>query len=293
MFDLRSRIERVPHRLSLPDFLNRMAVPVNIRGHMLQNLLLNNVSTVDDFVRYVSGQTSSKPGPKRGGGGGDGGGDQEDAIVAKLCGQHCISVALAQRIIDVCNKVPAACEKFAPVSSSRVFEVFQGFYAASPACITPPDQVEAIAYEFSRVLADARGVSRVSLYQLASFLQEHGRFPAKALHAVKSAGVEGIDMFTAQHELLPAPSCGAVMLRLGLERYAELFGRIGVASLEDLRNCDIESVCKVIAVSLPLRAACDATTQASPEFALDSYARSALKQLSDDYDNCVIHKLAD
>jgi hypothetical protein len=45
------------------------------------------------------------------------------------------------------------------------------------------------------------------------------------------------------------------MLRLGLERYAELFGRIGVASLEDLKNCDIESVCKVIAVSLPLRAA--------------------------------------
>jgi hypothetical protein len=166
-------------------------------------------------------------------------------MIAKLCGQHCISAALAQRIIDVCFKIPAACEKFAPVSSSRAFKVFQGFYAASSSCDMQPVEIENIAYEFSRGLADARGICRVSLFQLDSFLQDHDNDPAQALKDLTSIGVKDIPMFAAQHELLPAPSIHAIMLRLGLERHAELFQRIGFTSLESLQKCDLNAVAEV------------------------------------------------
>ncbi len=269
MFDLRSATERVCRRLSLPEFLSRLAVPVQVRGCMLQNLLRSNVSTAEEFVRYVTANTNvgskKKPGqqgskrqnhPQLPPGGGGGGDDYDDDVgshataapvtrtqsdpkmIAKLCGQHCISAALAQRIIDVCSKIPAACEKFAPVSSSRAFKVFQGFYAASSSCNMQPVEIENIAYEFSRSLADARGICCVSLFQLYSFLQDYDNDPKQALEVLTSVGVKHIPMFAAQHELLPAPSIHAIMLRLGLERHAELFQRIGFTSLESLQKCE-------------------------------------------------------
>jgi hypothetical protein len=230
MLDPRLRSECILHRLSLPDFLNKLAVPVHVRGRMLQTLLRSNVSTAEEFVHYAASNTDNM------------------SIVAKLCGQHCISVALAERIVAVCNKDPAACEKFAPVSSSRTYEVIQGFFAASSACSNQPDDIEKIAYELSRVLSDARGMSRVSLFQLVSFLQEYDAIPEKALEAVQEKGVDGIPMFVAQHKLSSGLHIGAILLRFGLERHTELFERIGCASLEDLKNCDVTSIAKVNAV---------------------------------------------
>jgi hypothetical protein len=235
MFAPRSRQDHFLTEVNLWSFLKQLAMP----QHVFSTALAMGINSVAELIDYINQKLTSN--------------------IALICYHFCICRLFAQRLVHMSSKKldDRVCRSFCLLPRHFVYEEFIAFYHACDECTVSDDGIEASAYQFSKLVSDERGVSRLSLFEMRELLQMHRMWPGAA---IKDINFGAADSFCGS---IPPLSVGKVLVRVGLEIYEHIFEALDVQTVQDLKDLDIDVIKKTF-----------------PEFSLDWDACKMLEKLN-------------